>query len=166
MKAGGAGAGLDPRRHIPRPPTALAYPEVVSRTRNPVRQVFHVGVAVFGWLVFGLSWLFIFARRIGHDAILTFLMLGLAFLGIVVINLLWITFNVGIHRMRGSRTHVRHVPFHERRDCMGRRLVMPEPEVLQSAPFIRVTVSPHQASKTYEPREPRPLPPAEPATPH
>ncbi len=134
----------------PRPPTARQYPEVVTRTRNPVRRVFHFGIALSGWVLFAVSWYFIFARNVGPDAVAAFLLLLLALIGVVAVDLAWVAFNLGVYRMRGSRTQVRHVPFRVRRDCVGRLLRTPGTDVLKASGFLRVRIAEEGRVKIYE----------------
>jgi hypothetical protein len=134
---------------VPVPPTARHYPEVVTATRNPVRRVFHSLLIAAGWLVFVLFWYYIFFKGTGQGASQTFVILLITMIGIIVINWLWVAFNLSLYKLRGSRTTVRTVPFTATRDVLGRTLVTPGWAAVQEARIIDVTVDEKAETKRY-----------------
>jgi hypothetical protein len=137
------------RRGIPFPPTARSYPEVVTRTRNPVRRAFHLLLVIVGWILFGAFWYFIFARGTGRGAVRTFAILFVTMVGIIVINYLWVGFNLGIHRIRGQRTQARIVPFRVRRDALGRELIGPGWDAVQRGRIVDVVIDEKNRTKRF-----------------
>jgi hypothetical protein len=156
------GEGTPPRHaggSAPHPPTSERYPVVVTRTRNPIRRLYHAVLVVLGWALFAFTWYHIFYRHTARDAILTFLLLAVVFAGVMIVNLLWVALNVGIYRRRGSRTQVRVVPFTARSDALGRSLEHPDWEELKSAAVVTVRVEPARGVKVYEVAAPGPAVP-------
>lgn len=145
-----------PRRELgpPQPPTARRYPEVVTRTRNPVRRIFHFLLAAGGWILFAYFWYATFIKQMGPEAVTTLLLLVVVMVGIVAVHLIWVGFNLGIYRARGKRTHVRSVPFRSRRDTLGRALRTPGWEVLQAAALIEIRIDEAAGAKLYEMSDP------------
>lgn len=147
------GEGPPPRHRggpAPHPPTSQRYPDVVTHTKNPIRRLYHAVLVVLGWVLFAFTWYHIFFRHTARDAILTFLLLAVAFAGVVIVNLLWVAVNVGIYRRRGSRTQIRVVPFTARTDVLGRRLEHPDWEELKDAAVVTIHVEPARSVKIYE----------------
>ncbi len=134
---------------IPLPPTARHYPEVVTATRNPVRRAFHLLLIIVGWIVFVLFWYYIFFRGTGEGASQTFVLLLITMLGIIVINWLWVGFNLSLYRVRGARTTVREVPFTATRDALGRKLVTPGWSAVQESRIVDVFVNERTATKRF-----------------
>lgn len=137
------------RTRAPFPPTARIYPEVVTRTRNPVRRVAHLLLIAIGWALFALFWFAIFYRNTGGEALRTFGMLGLAFLGIGFVNLVWVWFNVGIYRRKGSRIEVPEAHFRYRHDALGRAIAAPEWDAIRAGSVVDVTIEEAQRRKLY-----------------
>jgi hypothetical protein len=144
----------------PHPPTSQRYPDVVTRTKNPIRRTYHAVLIVLGWALFAFAWYHIFFRQTARDAVLTFLLLGAVFAGVVIVNFLWVAVNVGIYRSRGNRTQVRVVPFTARTDVLGRKLEHPGWDELKRASVVTVRIDAARGAKIYEVAAPGPAAPS------
>jgi hypothetical protein len=124
-------------------------PQIVSRTRNPVRKAFHLGASLVGWLAFALGWWRVFLRPLDRWAIPTFELLLLVLLGIVAVNSLWVSYNQGIFRNRPPRTRIRQIDFVGEADRLGRTLVGADWPRLRRGRRISVHLDRAAGTKTY-----------------
>lgn len=124
-------------------------PPVVTRTRNPVQRVFHALLAVAGWILFVWFWVTVFLRGFGREAVTTIAILVVALVGIVAVHLLWVTFNVNLHRARGPRSRIREVTFAGTTDQLGRPLLGADWDRLRLARRILVEIDDKTETKVY-----------------
>lgn len=96
--------------------------EKISRTANPVRQVFHALICALGWVVFGWYLYAVLLRPLEPDAVFTFLLLLLYAAGIALINFIWIRYNIDLSTKLTRRRESLRVEFTARTDKLGRGL--------------------------------------------
>lgn len=82
-------------------------------------KLLQVLLAVVGWAIFG--WLWWTALRTGptDSQLRSTLIVGALDVGIVLITIVWVRWNIGIHRKKGPRRAVPAVEYAYDRDCAG-----------------------------------------------
>lgn len=123
--------------------------EAITRTGNPARRVFHALVSIAGWIAFGWFLYHVFLQPIDEETIPTFLMLLLFSVVIVVMNMVWVWYNLRLYRLRGRRTRVRRCEFTATKDVLGRSLVGFEPAVVRAQAYLLVALAEDGRVKRY-----------------
>jgi hypothetical protein len=123
--------------------------QAITRTANPVRRAFHLLVAILGWVAFFLFLYRVFFRPIDPGTFPTFLLLAAVALAIAVVDLLWIRFNLHLHRTRPRRTRVTQREYTATKDLLGRPLEGAEWTRLRAATRIRIDLTNEGRGKRY-----------------
>ncbi|MBC7266298.1 MAG: hypothetical protein QMD76_07135 [Anaerosomatales bacterium] len=86
------------------------------RTLSRLLQVL---LAVVGWVVFGWLWWTAFRTGPTDSQLRGTLIVGTIDVGIVLVTILWVRWNIGVYRRKGPRTTVPPVDYAYDRDCKG-----------------------------------------------
>ncbi len=129
--------------------SAPPLPDVVTRTRHPIKRIAHALLSLGGWALFLWYWTTVFLAPIDRAAIQTFVALFVALVGIVTAHLLWVRFNLDIFRARGQRTRIREVTFAGTTDRLGRELDGADWTSLQTTRHIAISVVGTPERKVY-----------------
>jgi hypothetical protein len=124
----------------PRPPTQASVG----------RRVFHLLVALAGWVLFVWWWIIVLWRVDHHQVRITGIFVGVTLLVCVVLTTVWTYHNLRIWRHRGPRTQVRESQEDYARDRLGRSVAFKGDEhQLKNDPVIVVRME-HEG-KVYRP---------------
>lgn len=124
-----------------RTPGPGSDPAPVSRPAVALRRIFHAAVALGGWWLFFYWWWQVLSFTHPVDAALAALFIGGTLAATVLLTLLWVRHNLGIHRRKGPRTRLREVSEGREADVLGRSLILrPDGEALRRAPLVLVSV--------------------------
>jgi len=117
---------------------------------GPARRLFHLIVAVAGWVLFVYWWWLVMRRVSDEDIRFTGFFLFVTFVICVTVTAAWSFHNHGIFRRRGPRTKVREVPEDFSRDRLGRAVSFKATtEQLKAEPIVHIRLE--HDGKVYRP---------------
>lgn len=115
-----------------------------------VRTVFHLVLALVGWVVFGWFWFAVMTRTPTADSAVGVLVVGVLLVVSVTLTVAWIRHNLVLSQKHaGRRSRVRAVVPDWSRDALGRTVAGPSWETLQEAEQIEIEIDPAAGRKTY-----------------
>jgi hypothetical protein len=107
---------------------------------SPVRLVFHVALAVLGWVLFVYFWRIVGERGLSAGALISLIAMVAFVAAVIVSTTLWIVHNVNIartNRRKGGR-EVPELPY--RQDKIGYTIENEDFESLKGERFIEVDI--------------------------
>lgn len=90
-----------------------------------ISNVVQVVLAIVGWVLFAWLWWIAIATGPTDSQLRSTLTVGVIDLGIVLVTMLWVSWNVRIYRRKGARTAVPTTTYSYDRDCCGTPVVIP-----------------------------------------
>jgi hypothetical protein len=106
-----------------------------------VKEIYHVIVAILGWLIFGTIWWWVFASKMTFkNQLRDFLVLVAFSLFVTVINYAWVRYNINIYNKKGARKKIPDAKYDYSKDPAGRMVVTDFSE-LRSKRYIVVSIS-------------------------
>jgi hypothetical protein len=108
----------------------------MATTARPARAV-QLALLTGGWILFGLSWVKVAVSTSADAMLASGIVIGVAFLSVVLVTWWWIAHNLRIYRKKGPRKSVPAVRRDFTSDFLGR--VLPDDlDLLERAPLIVV----------------------------
>jgi hypothetical protein len=131
------------------PVTLPARPQPPSQA-SPGRRLFHLLLAIAGWVLFVYWWILVLGRVSREEVRFTGIFILVTAVVVVAVTAIWSIHNRMLYRRKGPRTHVRIVPEDYTRDRLGRHVSFAgTPEALRTDPFVLIRLE-HEG-KTYRP---------------
>lgn len=112
--------------------------------------IFHLVLAVFGWILFAYFWFRVFYRTPPEDSAVGVLAVAVLLVICVSFTAVWIRHNLILSRRHGDRRNrIREVRFNWSTDKLGRNVEEVSWENLQSEPEVEIDIDGRTAKKVY-----------------
>lgn len=122
----------------------------MTRTREPWRRALHVLGSGVAWILFLWAWFAIFIRPLDEASWLTFLLILLYGAAMVLVNFLWVRYNIHLYKTKTKRKRTPELSFDRTLDVRGRRLVAPPWARVQQAQVVTIEMQDEPPRKVYE----------------
>lgn len=129
-------------------PTTQPKPPVTRSSRG--LTLFHLVLAVFGWILFAYFWFRVFYRTPSEDSAVGVLAIAVLLVVCISFTAVWIRHNLILSRRHGNRRNrIREVRFDWSKDKLGRVVEEADWEHLQGEAEVEVDIDGKSTQKVY-----------------